>query len=127
SANLTHGQPVTATVTVAPGVGAGTPTGDVSLLAAGSRGVNLGNLSNGTVSGSVEALPGGMYSVTASYGGDAAFGGSISTGLPITIDPEASSTAFSAFLAGQAGKQSSPVNTTYGGFLNLQVSVAGAS
>src|SRR6202035_5568411 len=80
SANLTHGQPVTATVTVAPGVGAGTPTGDVSLLAAGSRGVNLGNLSNGTVSGSVETLPGGMYSVTARYGGDAAVGASTPTG-----------------------------------------------
>jgi hypothetical protein len=68
-----------------------------------------------------------MYSVTASYGGDAAFGGSISTGVPITINPEASSTAFSAFLAGQTGTQSSPVNTTYGGFLDLEVSVAGAS
>src|SRR5580658_5677015 len=127
STNLTHGQPVTASVTVAPGVGAGTPTGDVSLLAAGSEGVNLGNLGNGTVSGSVRTLPGGMYSVTASYGGDAAFGGSISTGVPITINPEASSTAFSAFLAGQTGTQSSPVNTTYGGFLDLEVSVAGAS
>lgn len=127
SKNLTHGQPVTASVGVAPGVGAGTPTGDVSLLAAGSEGVNLGNLSNGTVSGSVAALPGGMYSVTASYGGDATFGGSISTAVPITINPEASSTAFSAFLAGQAGKPSSPVNTTYGGFLDLEVSVAGAS
>jgi len=125
--NLTHGQPVAASVTVAPGVGAGTPTGEVSLLAAGSEGVNLGNLSNGTVSGSVRTLPGGMYSVTASYGGDATFGRSISTGVPITINPEASSTAFSAFLAGQAGKQSSPVNTTYGGFLDLEVSVTGAS
>jgi hypothetical protein len=127
SANLTHGQPVTASVTVAPGVGAGTPTGDVSLLAAGSEGVNLGNLGNGTVSGSVRTLPGGMYSVTASYGGDATFAGSISTGVPITINPEASSTGFSAFLAGQTGTQSSPVNTTYGGFLDLEVSVAGAS
>jgi len=127
STNLTHGQPVTASVTVAPGIGAGTPTGDVSLLAAGSEGVNLGNLSNGTVSGSVRTLPGGMYSVTASYGGDATFGGSISSGVPMTINPEASSTAFSAFLAGQTGKQSSPVNTTYGGFLDLQVSVRGAS
>jgi hypothetical protein len=127
STNLTHGQPVTASVTVAPGVGAGTPTGDVSLLAAGSEGVNLGNLGNGTVSGSVRTLPGGMYSVTASYGGDATFAGSISTGVPITINPEASSTGFSAFLAGQTGTQSSPVNTTYGGFLDLEVSVAGAS
>jgi hypothetical protein len=127
SANLTHGQPVTASVTVAPGVGTGTPTGDVSLLAGGAQGVNLGNLNNGAVSGAVESLPGGTYSVTANYGGDSTFGGSISTGVPITINPEASSTAFSAFLSGQAGSNSSQVNTTYGNFLELQASVAGAS
>ncbi len=127
SSNLTHGQAVTATVTVAPGIGSGTPTGNVALLAGGSAGVNLGNLSNGTVSGAVETLLGGTYSVTASYGGDSTFGASISTGVPITINPEPSSTTFSAFVVGQSGNPSSQVNTTYGNFLNLQVSVAGAS
>jgi Big-like domain-containing protein len=127
TANLPHGQPVTASVTVAPGVGAGTPTGSISLLAGGSQGVNLGNLNNGAVSGAVESLPGGSYSVTASYGGDGTFGASISTGVPITITPESSSTTFSAFLSGQAGNKSSQVNTTYGFFLDLQVNVAGAS
>jgi subtilase family serine protease len=126
SANLTHGQPVTASVTVAPGVGAGTPTGDVALLAGGSQGVNLGNLSNGTVSGAAETLPGGTYFVTASYGGDGNFGASISTGVPITILPEASSTTFSGFVSGQ-GNPSSQVSTTYGNFLELQVNVLGAS
>jgi Pro-kumamolisin, activation domain/Bacterial Ig-like domain (group 3) len=125
--NLMHGQSVTATVTVAPGVGAGTPTGDVALLAGGSQGVNLGNLSNGTISAAVETLPGGTYSITASYGGDGTFGASTSPGVPITINPEPSSTAFSAFLTGQAGSQSSQVNTTYGYFLDLQVNVVGAS
>ena len=99
----------------------------LSLLAGGAEGVNLGNLSSGTVSGSVNTLPGGTYSVTASYGGDGTFGGSISAGVPITISPESSSTTFSAFLAGQAGNPSSQVNSTYGAFLDLQVSVAGAS
>ncbi len=127
SAKLSHGQPVTATVTVAPGVGAGTPTGNVALLAAGSSAVNLGTLNNGAVSGQVETLPGGSYSVTASYSGDSTFGGSISNGVPITITPEASTTTFSAFVNGQSGVPSSTVNTTYGGFLELQVSVAGAS
>jgi hypothetical protein len=127
SANLTHGQPVTASVSVTPGTGAGTPTGDVALLTGGSVGVNLGNLSNGSVSGAVETLPGGSYSVTASYGGDGTFGVSASTGVPITISPETSTTAFSAFLSGQSGNQSSPVQTTYGNFLEFQVNVAGAS
>jgi|HubBroStandDraft_2_1064218.scaffolds.fasta_scaffold06809_4 hypothetical protein len=127
STNLTHGQPITASVSVAPGVGGGTPTGDVSLLAGGSQAVNLGSLNNGTISGVVETLPGGTYSVSASYGGDSTFGSSISAGVPIMIHPEASSTAFSAFLSGQAGNKSSQVNTTYGSFLDLQVNVVGAS
>jgi hypothetical protein len=127
SANVTHGQPVTVTATVAPAAGAGTPTGDVALLAGGSVGVNLGSLSNGTIAGPVATLPGGTYSVTASYGGDGTFGASISTGVPITINPEPSSSAFSAFLAGQSGSPSTSVATTYGNFLDLQVSVAGAS
>ncbi len=127
STSVTHGQPVTATATVAPGAGGGTPTGDVALLAGGSVGLNLGNLSSGTVSGAIETLPGGNYSVSASYGGDGTFGASISTGVPITIHPEPSSTTFSAFLSGQAGSASSQVNTTYGNFLELQINVAGAS
>lgn len=126
-ASLTHGQPVTATVTVAPGVGTGTPTGDVALLAGSSAGVHLGNLSNGTVSGTIDTLPGGTYSVSASYGGDGTFDASTSAGVPITINPEPSSTAFSAFLAGQSGSPSSSVNTTFGNFLDFQVGVAGAS
>src|SRR5271167_3300817 len=125
SANLTHGQPVTTTATVAPNAGSGTPTGDVSLLAASQKAVNLGNLASGTVSGAIDTLPGGSYSVTASYAGDATFGSSISTGVPITINPEPSSTAFSAFLSGS--NPSNPVNSTYGAFLDLQVVVAGAS
>jgi large repetitive protein len=127
SASLTHGQPVTVTATVAPSVGSGTPTGDVALLAAGSTGVNLGNLSSGKVSGAIETLPGGTYSVTASYGGDGTFGASFSAGVPIKINPEASSTTFTAFVSGQGGNPSAQVNTTYGGFLDLQVNVAGAS
>jgi hypothetical protein len=89
--------------------------------------VDLGNLNGGSVSGMVETLPGGTYSVSAGYGGDGAFGASLSTGVPITIHPESSNTAFSAFLSGQSGNASSQVNSTYGAFLDLQVSVAGAS
>jgi len=125
--SLTHGQPVTASATVAPGAGAGTPTGDVALLAGAAQAVNLGTLNNGTISGTVETLPGGTYSVSASYGGDGTFGASISAGVPITIQPEPSSTAFSAFLNAQSGSASSQVSATYGGFLDLQVNVVGAS
>jgi subtilase family serine protease len=127
SANLTHGQPVTATATVAPSAGSGKPTGDVALLAGGQQSVNLGSLSSGTISGAIETLPGGSYSVTANYGGDGTYGPSTSTGVPITINPEPSNTAFTAFPSGQSGNPSTSVNSTYGAFLDLDVSVAGAS
>ena len=123
---VAHGQPVTATVSVAPSTGTGTPSGDVALLA-GAQGVNLGNLTTGTISGPVSTFPGGTYSVTASYGGDGTFGASQSPGVALTVTPEATTTTFSAFLAGQSGNQTNTVNSTYGNFLELQVAVAGAS
>jgi hypothetical protein len=123
---ITHGQPITATASVTPTIGSGTPTGDVALLAGSAQGVNLGELANGSASGSATSLPGGTYSVTAAYGGDGTFGASMSAGVPVTISPEPSGTTFTAFLAAQPGGGTS-VNTTYGNFLDLQVSVAGAS
>jgi len=126
-ATATHGQPITATASVTPTGGPGTPTGDVALLANSTQGINLGVLANGTASGSVRTLPGGTYSVTAAYGGDGTFGASISSGVPVTISPEPSSTTFTAFLAAQPGNAGTSVNTTYGNFLDLQVNVSGAS
>lgn len=124
-----HGQPVTATVTVAPNSGTGTPTGDIALLGAAMRSVSLGNLSSGSISSAVSNLPGGSYSVTASYGGDATFGASASAspGVAISITPEPSATTFGGFDEAQSTTPSSTVNTTYGAFLELQVGVAGAS
>src|SRR6202049_3877956 len=75
--HIAHGQSVTASVTVAP-VSGSTPTGDVALLTAGAQTINLGMLTNGALSAPTSTLPGGSYSVTASYGGDAKFGPSTS-------------------------------------------------
>jgi len=124
---ITHGQPITATAGVTPTGGSGIPSGDVALLANGAQGVNLGTLVNGSASGPVTSLPGGTYSVTAAYGGDGIFGASMSSGVPVTISPEPSSTSFTAFLAAQPGNPGTSVNTTYGNFLDLQVNVVGAS
>ena len=73
TSNLTHGQSVTVTGSVAPSSGSGTPTGDVSLLT--STGVSAGNLTlnNGAISGNTNLLPGGTYTVTAHYAGDTTF------------------------------------------------------
>ncbi len=90
--SVTHGQPVTASVTVAPVTGTG-------------------------ISSPVTTLPGGSYSVTASYGGDGTFGASVSSGVPLTVNPEPSKMTFT----------SSAASTTFSNFLFLEVSVSGVS
>ncbi len=115
--SVTHGQPVTASVTVAPVTGTGTPTGGVALLTGGPQTVNLGSLTSGSISSPVTTLPGGSYSVTASYGGDGTFGASVSSGVPLTVNPEPSKMTFT----------SSAASTTFSNFLFLEVSVSGVS
>jgi hypothetical protein len=123
SVSITHGQSLTASVTVAPVSTSGTPTGDVALLTGGSQTINLGILNNGALAVPITTLPGGTYSATASYGGDATFGASTSAGVTVTVAAEPSSTTFST-LDGGLGPATS---TTYGDFFFLQASVAGTS
>ncbi len=96
---LTHGQPVNFTINVAPGSGAGTPTGDVSLIAqtggssSNANGIGPFTLSGGSVSNSTTMLPGGSYNVTAHYAGNETFGASDSSpGIPVTVGKESSLT-----------------------------------
>ncbi len=95
---ITHGQSVTATVTVAPLSGTAQPTGDVSLIAPTtvSGGIGLATLAGGnpdTVtitapSSAAGSLPGGAYSVTARYAGDNTFSASTSSGVPVLVNKE---------------------------------------
>ena len=126
--SLTHGQPVTATATVTPTAGAGTPTGDVALLPGNPQALNLGMLgSTGSISASVADLPGGSYSLTASYGGDGVFGSSNSPGVPVTVNPEPSSTTFSTLAFNSNGDLAPASSVGYSDFLYLQTATAGAS
>jgi hypothetical protein len=50
-------------------------------------------LANGTASANLTHLPGGTYTVTAQYGGDASFAASASAPANLTVTPEASTTA----------------------------------
>lgn len=111
--SITHGASVTADVNVTATTG--TPTGDVSLIAAtgpsgsatNQTGVAQLALSNtGTTSGSITVLPGGgPYAVTAHYAGISAttppsttfFAASDSNPVMITVSPEASTTTLSDF------------------------------
>ncbi len=92
--NVTHGTAVPVNITVAPStMGAGTPTGDVSLISSSAtfQGTDGFTLSNGAVSSSTVMLPGGTYGVTAHYEGDATFNGSNSAPpINVTVNPEAS-------------------------------------
>ena len=91
--NITHGQNVTVTASVAPGSGSTSPTpsGAISLLT--SAGASAGNftLNAGSVSSATNLLPGGNYTVTAHYAGDSTYGGSDSAPVNITIGKENSS------------------------------------
>jgi len=96
---LTHGQPINFTVSVAPGSGSGTPTGDVSLIpqtgssASNVTGIGPFTLSGGSVASSTNMLPGGSYNVTAHYAGNGTFAASDSNpGIPVTVAKESSQT-----------------------------------
>lgn len=127
STSFTHGQGVTATVTVTPATGTGTPSGDVALLPGNPQSLNLGTLTNGSVSAPVSALPGGSYSLTASYGGDGTFGASISPGLPVTVSPEPSNTVFSPVVFGPLGNLVPATSVSYSNTMYLQATIAGTS
>jgi hypothetical protein len=125
-ASVMHGQPVTASATVAPQSGAGTPTGEVALLPGTAAALNLGPLANGSVSSPAVILPGGSYSVTAAYGGDGTFSGSTSNAVAVTVSAEPSTTALSVIGGTQTGNPPT-VSTTYSAPLEFQAAVVGAS
>jgi hypothetical protein len=97
--SLVAGEPVTLTATIgvdSPGsTGAGGPTGSVGFEADGTPvpGCGAAPVSGGaascTVSGGFSA---GSHSVTATYGGDAAFSGSAAGPLDLAVTPDATAT-----------------------------------
>ena len=126
---LTHGQPVSFTINVAPGSGSGTPTGDVSLIAQEGRGpsyvTGIGSftLSKGSFSGATNMLPGGTYGVTAHYAGDGTYGASDSTPpLQLTVNPEATQTHVALLTFNPTSGQETSSNATsvvYGSSFNI--------
>jgi hypothetical protein len=94
--SITHGSSVSFAINVTPTAGGGPPTGNVSLIANTAppnfppqitqQGLQGFVLSNGSASGTTQALPGGSnYTVFAQYPGDGTFGGSSST-PPVTVN-----------------------------------------
>ena len=100
--NITHGMPVQVGITVTPvPPAAGTPTGDVSLIANSNTDLGVdcftlnGSASNCNPTNSTIFLPGSgntPYQVHAHYQGDGTFLGSDSTPVTVTVKPEGSRT-----------------------------------
>jgi hypothetical protein len=86
---VTHGQPVSFSVTVAPQSGSGTPSGQISLVGGPNNQSFAGfNLTSGSINGSSDLLPGGSYSLTAHYDGDGTYAPSDSSPISVTVNKE---------------------------------------
>jgi hypothetical protein len=100
--NVVHGAAVSVAASVTAGSGSGTPTGNVVLTTSAPTPIPQNTalaLAKGTVSANLSNLPGGTYTVTAQYGGDATFAVSASAPVSLTVTPEASTTALNGVYA----------------------------
>jgi hypothetical protein len=142
---ITHGSPVTVNITVAPSGGTGTPTGDVSLVAATGpsvstqTGVGFFTLSGGAIAGALTTeLPGSSvlagspvpYNVTAHYAGDGTFAPSDSAPTSVTVTAEPSTTTLSEFTQDSNGNIIPLANGTslpFGSLVFVRADVVGNS
>jgi hypothetical protein len=130
--SITHGQSVAVSAAVAPKSGTGTPTGDIALVIVntpgGHQGLGAFTLNGGSVSSTINSLPGGSYSVIARYGGDGTFGSSTSAPTPaITVNAESSVTAVSAMTLNSSFNFIPFTGGPYGAFVYLRADVTGQS
>lgn len=129
-ASFTHGSAANVSITVAPGSGSGTPTGDVSLLTdlpSSQQSEVFYTLSGGAASGTATGLPGGTYNIRAHYAGDATFAPSDSAAVPITVSVEGSTTTLAVFGFGAGGALVPFGSQPYGVPAYLRADVAGQS
>jgi hypothetical protein len=126
---ITHGATANLNVTVASvPAGGPTPTGEVALMTSTGLGVGSFLLTNGAVSGTTGALPGGSYTVTAHYPGDAMFSASDSTPpISVTVSPEPSTTTVKALTADANGNPIPFTTGPYGTFVYIRADVMGQS
>jgi hypothetical protein len=111
--NITHGASVPVGITVTPASPA--PTGAVALLVnpgtPGDAGIDFFNLSSSTITSTTNALPGGNYSVIAHYSGNGTYGGSYSSPVSVTVNPE-NSAVFMPGLVTNVDSAGNPVYST---------------
>lgn len=105
--SITHGDPLTASVSVAASSGTTVPSGDVAWMA-GTEGVYQSTLDNTGISatdfgdaGNGVELPGGTYNLVAHYAGDTNFAPADSNPIALTVAPEPTQTYVQASIQGQ--------------------------
>ncbi|MGD0931888.1 MAG: Ig-like domain repeat protein [Candidatus Korobacteraceae bacterium] len=140
TSGINHGTGVTLSGTVSGN--AGTPTGDVAFIVsqgAISWGVSqvdgsptgspaFATLSGGSYSVNLNNLPGGSYTVTARYAGDANFASSLSAPVPVTVNSEATVVTITPQVINQTACSITNGSTfSYGQLAWIQVQVSGAS
>ncbi len=126
--SVQHGTPIPLNVAVQPASGAGSPSGDFSLLSDKHGSLFGGSLTNGAFSGGVNGFEGGTYKIKAHYAGDAMFGASDSSPLSINVTPEPSVVSESAWVINLAGFVVPIYGTlNYGQPLAIQYGVTGKS
>jgi hypothetical protein len=121
--NITHGQSVSVAITVQST--AGTPGGDVSLIASSvnGQGVDSHTLSSGTASWQTNRLPGGSYNVHAHYPGDGTFGGSDSGPIAVNVAKEASRLTLTPLTFSSGAFAPLPATVPYGTMVYLRADV----
>ena len=128
---IAHGTPVTAKVTVTS-TSAGTPTGDVSLIAptAVNGGIGDSTLSVGAVTISKVILPGSgvtPYLLVARYAGDTTFASSTSTpGISVTVSKENSRLQYGIVTLGSGGTTNA-TSVVYGSPYILRMDILNSS
>ena len=96
---VTFGQTITFTASVAPVSGSGVPTGSVIFNDGGTQ-IGTGGLnSSGVAAFSTSSLGVGSHSVTAVYSGDANFSGSTSASVAVTVAAPAKTTTTTSLSA----------------------------
>lgn len=131
--NATVGQSIPLNISVTGGSSGPAPTGTVDLLAQFSDGSEqaVGSFalgSGGTLAASTAGLPGGTYSVVASYEGDANYGPSTSAPVSVTvakITPTVSVQFLAVTAAGGLGQAITSV--IYGNPVDMHIVVSGPS
>jgi hypothetical protein len=130
---ITHGQPVSVSVAVAPQSGTGTPAGTIALVGGPTGSVmDFDNhvLSNGSATWTTSLLPGGTYNVSAHYPGDGNYSASDSaTSVPVVVNKEDGNVAVGLMTFDGSGRliSSNATTATYGSPYILRMGVTGTT